>query len=296
MNTKTEMKIIFMKKINAIFLLLTLSIVSACSDKEEVVIPSDIQNVRAEAREGSIMLRWDNPADKNFLYVPVEYVNPRTGKQVITNVSHFADSLLVKDLLAKDGEYTFKLRTVSESGGLGSQVLTVSCTALRRPIVTTEYSEKMDFEVSDLSANASDPSEGNLAHLIDGNLKTHYHTNWHEDVPFPQWIQFNLKEPVEGVKYISWNRDGSANGNADEVLITGSNDGKEWIELGRVLTDKLPTAGGAKFESPIFLKKGMTFTKIRYNAVRGNGGNPWFHIGELELHKAWAVIEDPEAE
>jgi len=259
-----------------------------------VFIPSDIQNLRAEAREGSIMLRWDSPADKNFLYVPVEYVNPRTGKVVITNVSHYADSLLVKDLLAKDGEYKFSLRTVSESGGLGTQVLTVSCTALRRPVITTEYTEKLEFEVKDLSANASDPTEGNLANLIDGNLKTHYHTNWHEEVPFPQWIQFNLKEPVEGVKYISWNRDASSGGNADEVLITGSNDGVEWVELGRVLPDKLPTAGGAKFESPIFLKKGMTFTKIRYNAVRGIDGNTWFHIGELELYKAWTVVEDPE--
>lgn len=285
-----------MKTIHTITLsVLMLLTLASCSKKREVALPSDAKNLKAEARVGSIMLRWENPQDGNFLYVTISYKSPKTGKLIKTNVSHFADSLLIENLLAKDGEYAFALNTVADGGMINSSELQVSCTALRKPPVVTEYSEKIELEVGDLSANASDPEEGKLANLIDGNLKTFYHTNWHEDIPFPQWIQFNLKEPVEGVKYISWNRNGGSGGNAGEVSITGSNDGKEWVELGRVLPDKLPSASGAKFESPIFSKEGKTFTKIRYNAVRGRGGNTWFNMAEIELYKAWFVIEDPES-
>lgn len=285
-----------MKAIRTVLSFMALLVFFSCNHKEEAALPSDVKNLRAEPRIGGIMLRWDNPSDMNFMYVTITYKIPKTGQLIRTNVSHFADSLLVENLLAKDGEYTFELSTVGESKGVSPNNLTVSATALRKPPVITEYSEKIDFEVGALSANASDPSEGNLANLIDGNLTTFYHTNWHEVIPYPHWIQFDLSEPVESVKYISWNRSGSGGGNADEVSITGSNDGSEWVELGRVLSDELPSTGGARFESSIFSKEGMTFQKIRYNAIRGRGGNTWFHMAEIELHKAWFVVEDPESE
>ncbi|AIM36834.1 hypothetical protein KO02_09065 [Sphingobacterium sp. ML3W] len=283
-----------MKNKYNLLLSLMVFLFSACSTKDEVNIPSDVTNLRAEARAGSIMLRWDNPSDLNFLYVPVQFKNPLTGAIIKTNVSYLTDSLLIDDILAKDGEYTFEIYTVGEGGERGGNTLQVSCTALPRTPVVTEHAEKIDFQVSALSANASDPTEGNLANLIDGDLKTHYHTNWHEKIPFPQWIQFDLKEPVEGVKFVSWNRNGSNNANAEEVYITGSNDGENWVEIGRILPDELPTTGGAKFESKMFYKQDMTFTKIRYNAKSGVGGKAWFSIAELEWYKTWVVVVDPE--
>lgn len=283
-----------MRKLHILFIAFLLLVFYACKE-DEATIPSNITNVRAEAREGAIMLRWNNPEDNNFLYVQVEYVNLKDGKLIKKNVSSFSDSLLIKNILRKDGEYSFTLRSVSGSEGMGEQ-FNVSCTALRRPAQITEYSEKINFEVSDLSANASDPDEGNLADLIDGNLNTFYHTNWHENIPFPQWIQFNLPKPIEGIKYISWNRKTHNQGNAYGVSIQGSNDGVEWETLGKIAGEDLPSEKGAKFESPIFSIEGKTFTKIRYNALEGYGGNSWFHMAELELYKAWYDIDDPEAE
>lgn len=68
-----------------------------------------IANVKAEAREGAIMLRWDLPKDSDFLFVKIEYFNIRQQKEVVCNKSIYADSLLVDGLLARDGEYHFKL-------------------------------------------------------------------------------------------------------------------------------------------------------------------------------------------
>ena len=56
-----------------------------------------------------------------------------------------------------------------------------------------------------LSTNAQEPSEGPIKNAVDGDKNTFFHTNWHEAIPYPQWIQVNLKEPHENflVGYIN---------------------------------------------------------------------------------------------
>ena len=86
--------------------------------------------MKAEAREGAIMLRWDLPKDSDFLFVKIEYFNIRQQKEVVCNKSIYADSLLVDGLLARDGEYHFKLTAVNEAGvtsHIGSEVSVHPC-------------------------------------------------------------------------------------------------------------------------------------------------------------------------
>lgn len=265
----------------------------ACDKNDKIVIPTAISNLTAEPREGAIMLRWDIPRDSNYLFIRLEYVKPREDyKRVYQNISIFTDSLLVSDLLARDGEYHFTLQTVSESGTFSGAIEDVKCTALPVLPLETVYAEKIPLEESMLSSNAADPSQGKLGDLIDGNLKTFFHTNWHATIPYPQWIEILLPdEKPEAIQITTWNTNGRNNENPEEIKILGSEDGKTWDELVHVY-ENVPNKGGEKFELPI-VKLEKPYAYIRYNVLKSYG-NPWFNIAEIELKKVWYDIYDPE--
>lgn len=281
-----------------IFCFSFLWITNAC-DNEDVVYPSEISQLTAEARKGAIMLRWNVPQDSSYLYVKLEYFSPRKQKNIVRNVSVYVDSLLVDDLLAKDGEYDFKLRTVSETGDESGTSLEARCTALPVDPVTTTHQELLDnVEIVSFSTNAQEPTEGPVSNLFDGDKSTFFHTPWSMTVDYPQYVQINLSEPVNAAQLVTYNRSGSKDGHADHVEILGSNDEQTWDLLYEFWGSKdIPAAGGGRYESPLF-SGDKKYKYLRYNALSGMDGHTWWNMAEMEwsFYNVWEVIYDPENE
>lgn len=274
----------------------------ACSD-DEGDYAYQVANVNAEAREGAIMLRWDMPVEEDFLFVKIEFYNIREKKDMVINRSIYSGSLLVDGLLARDGEYHFTLTAVNEAGVASNTTAEVSCTALPvQPVITRSETLREDVEIVDFSTNAQEPSEGPLENLFDGDNSTFFHTPWSTDpVPYPQWVQINLSDAVNGGQFVTINRDNGGGGRPDYVQILGSNDPDNW-ENAAVLYEfygstDIPNTAGGRYQSPVIGEPDATYQYFRYNVLSSMGGTYW-NMAEMQwsFYDITEVVYDPENE
>ncbi|OUN76134.1 hypothetical protein B5G09_11410 [Alistipes sp. An54] len=291
-----------MKKISELLLLsIAALLATSCNDDSGAVTPAMISNLQAEPQEGAILLTWDNPTEGDYLYAQVQYVDPLTNELKKVNVSHFADEYLLSGLYQKNGAYTFKVYSVSSTGTVSSTWEEVSATALRvPPTVTAGPPEPIQLSVDMLSSDFTEPQEGSLANLIDGNPATYWACLWSSTSDsYPQWIQIDLKEPVQGVKIKTTNR--ATTGYTPSVVdIQGSNDGVDWTTLGSIAAGTIPDVSNGVYETPVmslYPETGATFTKIRYtvNKVVLQDTWPLWCMAEIELSKVSFEVIDPEA-
>ncbi len=119
-----------MKKIN-IFLsiMAALFIFVACSndDNDDNVdkAPAAITNINATSDYGSVGFTWTNPAEADFSYVEISYVN-NLGTIINVNATEGADEAIV-DGFVDTNSYEFKLKAVDNEGNR-SEATTVSAT------------------------------------------------------------------------------------------------------------------------------------------------------------------------
>lgn len=106
--------------------------------------------------------------------------------------------------------------------------------------MSTTYTkgEALITDASQLSSNASDPSEGlHIENLIDGNINTYWHSDYHKQYLEPGYIQVALNEPVSGLIQVDiTRRQGASNGHIVRMYIQGSNDGEAWTNVGYLET------------------------------------------------------------
>lgn len=273
--------------------LLVLCGLTACNNDDNVVVPENIGNLKAEPREGSVMLKWSVPADSSYLYVRLMYQHPVTGEGFIKNVSIYADSILVDGLLAKDGEYTFTLQTVSETNDVNSTMNTIQSRALPVQPTVQKMTEKIELTVDNVSTNAQEPTEGPIAALIDGNLTNFFHTAWSVSIPEPHWIDIVLPTPLDTFEFLTWYRGGKAGGSSPSVItLLGSNDNATWEAIETVNDDhSLPK--DKPFVSPV-ITSDKPYKYIRYRCDKNPDNNVYFHLAEMQINKVWYDIYDPE--
>lgn len=284
-----------MKRIYSIIgiMMLVLCVLTACNE-DTPVVPGNIANLRAEAREGSVWLNWEVPTDSSYLYIRLNYQHPVTGEKFTQNLSVYVDTVLIKGMLAKDGEYTFTLQTVSVTDDVNSEVNTIQCRALPVQPTVAKKTEKVELTVDNVSTNAQQPSEGPIADLIDGNPKTYFHSKWSPPVPAaPHWIDIALPEPLEKFEFLTWYRGGQAGGNSPSVItLLGSNDNATWEDIATV-TDNHSLPKDKPFVSPV-MECEKTYKYIRYRCDDTPDKNIYFHLGEMQINKVWYDIYDPE--
>ncbi len=280
---------------------LAIGVLGACSENEVPVnYDYQVSNLIAEPTEGAITLHWDKPAETDLFMVKVEFYNIRKKKNYVMNKSAFANSLKVDGLLARDGDYTFKLTAVSADGQESSTYSEVKCTCLPvKPIITVTNKEVDVTMLDNFSTNAQEPSEGPLKNLFDGNNDTFFHTPWStEPVPYPQWVQIEVEEPVNGAKFYTINRYGGSRPGYVEIL--GSRDGENWDKLYEFSgTDDIPDADKGRYDSPLIYNENTpdtTYKYFRYNVTEGNNGSSYWNMCEMAwtFYKVTREIYDPE--
>ena len=95
---------------------------------------------------------------------------------------------------------------------------------------------KLILDASQLSSPASDESEGkHIEYLIDDNVGTFWHSDWHSKVKGPHYVQVELPSEVTGYYQFVFGRRNSSNTcQATEMLIQQSVDGVSWADVKKV--------------------------------------------------------------
>ena len=288
-----------------VFLLGGVLAVAGCSDDEEGVVPSEVTNLTAETTPGRIVLRWNTPADANIHYIEVDYFDPAKDKNVRHTASIYADSCEIADTRAKYGEYTFTVRSVSESGTKSGDQ---SVSMISEAALPTYISTQINLTTDDLSTNAQEVQEGPIADIIDGDYSTFFHSSWSSYISGPHWIQMDLKETLSEYfrfQYVPRNNPKDAPIDFD---LLGSTDGENW-ELIKNFTqdaDGLPVTFSYfnsetyKIEKPFsMIRMSVNGTKTYPYSAKDQADydiywGPWFAISEFKI---WKVeIIDPEAD
>lgn len=148
---------------------------------------------------------------------------------------------------------------------------------------------KLILDASQLSSPASDESEGkHIEYLIDDNVGTFWHSDWHSKVKGPHYVQVELPSEVTGYYQFVFGRRNSSNTcQATEMLIQQSVDGVSWADVKKVNLDWNGDDDQGKYViSPLFRLRGakaLRFTCTKLNTDL-NGGRPW-HCAELQVYQ-----------
>lgn len=148
---------------------------------------------------------------------------------------------------------------------------------------------KLILDASQLSSPASDESEGkHIEYLIDDNVGTFWHSDWHDKVKGPHYVQVELPSEVTGYYQFVFGRRNSSNTcQATEMLIQQSVDGVNWADVKKVNLDWNGDDDQGKYViSPLFRLRGakaLRFTCTKLNTDL-NGGRPW-HCAELQVYQ-----------
>ena len=147
--------------------------------------------------------------------------------------------------------------------------------------MSTTYTkgEALITDASQLSSNASDPSEGlHIENLIDGNINTYWHSDYHKQYLEPGYIQVALNEPVSGLIQVDiTRRQGASNGHIVRMYIQGSNDGEAWTNVGYLETP-FTNQNESVTSAPVDLDGTYSFLRftLTYRYGTDGGGNTEF--------------------
>jgi len=119
-----------MKKLNiCLSIIAALFVFGACSNDDDdniiVKVPASITDVVATPDYGSVRFTWTNPAEADFSYVEISYIN-NLGTIINVSATEGADEAIV-DGFVDINSYEFKLKAVDNEGNR-SEAATISAT------------------------------------------------------------------------------------------------------------------------------------------------------------------------
>ena len=136
--------------------------------------------------------------------------------------------------------------------------------------------------------NAPEYTEGSVAGAFDGDLSTYFHSDWHNAVTDPHFMQFELDEPLQNItlKYTKRNNNG---GHAAYWIVYGANDPEgPWVNQGKYT---LPyqyacTYPGAEQESAnrTGLLPVVMDGAYKYLRLEGASHGIFWHMAEIRIY------------
>lgn len=263
-----------------------------------------MKNPTATPGAGFIKLKWEMPVNVNFTKMKVIYHDPVTKEDKELEIADNTTNLFIVDNTFKcGGEYEFTIKTYGPTGMETEQPAVVRGTSgesvIKAPIALT---------VDMFSANATEPSEGSLAALVDDNINTYYHTIWSGTSPNkqPHYLQINMSElPLQSLRFeYDGRNNGNGAGDVKRVGIWGSDNNNTWTLMGKE-TYTLPGSRGQHVEPNENIKAGKPYKYIRFipearrdaDPIDPSGGNGWWNMAGIYLYKindhdeAWARKE-----
>lgn len=152
--------------------------------------------------------------------------------------------------------------------------------------------EPLIKDVKQLSSNASDEAEGKfIEYLLDNNVNTFWHSDWHGAATAPHYLQVSFPEPVSGIIEVDMTRrQGAANGDVLNMYVTASNDGENWDKIGYIYLP-FANAGEQVYSTPVDLNGSYTYLRFTLTQRRGDDNNydpfgeerTYFHAAEFQI-------------
>ena len=152
--------------------------------------------------------------------------------------------------------------------------------------------EPLIKDAKQLSSNASDQAEGKfIEYLVDNNIGTFWHSDWHGAATAPHYLQVSFPEPVSGIIEVDMTRrQGAANGDVLNMYVTASNDGENWDKIGYIYLPFV-NAGEQVYSTPIDLNGSYTYLRFTLTQRRGDDKNydpfgeerTYFHAAEFQI-------------
>ena len=252
-----------------------------------------VENISSQALPGQIMLTWSAPAGE-YSYMKIGYYDPLQKKDVTLITSKGTTEVLIDETRQRFGEYTFTFQSFNANHE-GGEVRTFNAMSDKAPATYNLAGRKQVTLYGDqLSTNAQEPSEGPIANAVDGNLNSFFHTNWHEAIPYPQWIQIDLREPHQHfiIGYVNrYDNTWTSEGRPSQVDFRVSNDGVNWTTVGEI--SGLPTAARSEYTSTYFMVD-EPYTYFRFSVNSATNNTTFWNIAELYFYDAEVEIYDPE--
>ena len=162
-----------------------------------------------------------------------------------------------------------------------------------------DSSRELITSVSQLSSNASDRDEGKqIGYLIDGDVNSFWHSDWHGDVKEPHYIQINLEEPTQGRLIIYGYRRLTDGNHVTRMAVYGSKDNKAWTHITDVNLNN--AFMGAPFWSEDILLGEESYAALRFVFLANSSGNAFGHFAEFQVEEMltgpnYLVDMEPEA-
>ena len=144
--------------------------------------------------------------------------------------------------------------------------------------------EKYNLTTDMLSSNATEPSEGSLANLLDGDVGTYFHSAWSVSVADKHYVQVKLPVSTKTFRFTYTNR--SNNGNAALAwfnLYTGATENN--LQLYKRFAwdvDNLPSGAAGVYVSPDITIDNAAST-LRFECEQNWTGGSFFVWSEFSL-------------
>lgn len=278
--------------------------VTVTQEKFIPVPPEGIINPTATPGAGFIKLKWEMPVNVNFTTLKVFYFDPVTKEDKVLEINDNTTALfIVENTFNCAGEYEFTIKTYGPTGMETEQPATVKGTSNESVIKAS-----IPLTVDMLSANATEPNEGSLAALVDGDVNTFYHTLWSGTSPGaqPHYLQIDMSElPLQSLRFeYDGRHNGNGAGDVKRVGIWGSDNGNTWTLMGKE-NYTLPGGRGQHAEPNENVKANKSYKYIRFtpearrdaDPIDPSGSNGWWNMADIYLYKinkhdeAWARKE-----
>lgn len=224
-----------------------------------------------------VLCRHENVSAQQYCGLEVGEETTRTIKQTIYNSKLF---ILVRKRI-------ISLLALAMSAMVGSLPVMAQFDAAANGF---DPDSKLILDASQLSSPASDDDEGkHIEWLVDDNVTTFWHSDWHGKVSGPHYIQVELPCEITGYYQLVFGRRNSSNTcQPTEMLVQQTADGASWTDVKTVELEWNGDDDQGKYVISTFFRlrgaKALRFTCTKTN-TNLNDGRPW-HCAELQVYKA----------
>lgn len=163
----------------------------------------------------------------------------------------------------------------------------VSKSGLRSFVSTFEEdaiapTERIEASVISVEADSIEPSEGDAANAIDGNMDTFWHTEWSlKEVDYPHYLMLTLQQEEEITRIKVLQRQDQVNGRITGFDLQASDGNGKWQDIGHY------TVLSSTLWNVIDLASPIKARKLRIVPTGEVGGHKWAAIAEVELYKVY---------
>ena len=177
--------------------------------------------------------------------------------------------------------------------------LIITLTALLAVSLGSMAQEKLITRSNQLSSPFTDRTEGSLSNLLDGDLTTYWHSDWHGGriSPHFHYLQVELDKPIKGDVTATIGRRYTSygvtypNNNPIAISVEASSDGKNYVNVAQM---NFPFNPAVPIVTECFhLKNKAKNLRFYCDKTNGNVQEGWWHLSEFQLNQGDKPIHLP---